>query len=75
MSKFYTVRAIVHGEEKNIRRRFATRDAALNFVEKFYAKEGYYNFQVVDEYEKEKHNIEYVCDYFNRFNIKRVIVA
>ena len=73
--KSYKLTAIIEGEYKNIHHTFHSRNEALNYIFNYYKKHGLEDLQISDEYslECDKHNIEYVSDYDNRFRIARVI--
>lgn len=73
--KYYELKAVVDGDTAKLKRNlFATRGDAINYMFKYYRMHYIYNLQVVDEYpiNGNKHNIEYVCDFYNRFTINRV---
>ena len=75
--KKYTLEAIVDGQTIRFPRTFDTRDSAINFMFEYYNLHYMYNLRVDDEYaiQDNTHNIEYVCNYSNRFRINRIIVA
>ena len=74
--KYYTLETINNGNTVKINKKFNTREQAINYAfayfERRYLNDG---LQVNDEYsiENNKHNVEYVLDYFNRFRINRVL--
>lgn len=74
--KYYTLETINNGSTVKINKKFNTREQAINYAfayfERRYLNDG---LQVNDEYsiENNKHNVEYVLDYFNRFRINRVL--
>lgn len=74
MKKFYDLNAVVNGEFHQFSKRFSTRDAAIDYVLRYFSN--YYDkcLFIEDEYEVEnnKHDIEYKFDHYNRFRIKRV---
>lgn len=74
--KKYVIHAIIDGQNKEIDREFTSRDAALNYIFDYYVGRGFYDFAVNDEYmvNDDKHNIEYVYDYENRFRIERASI-
>lgn len=71
----YTLSAVVNGDVCKLNRRyFSSRDDAINYMFDYYRKHYMFDLQVEDEYpvNGNKHEIEYVCDYFNRFTIARI---
>lgn len=72
--KYYTLTAIVNGRKPRLSRRvFATRDEAINYMFDYYKRNYLFGLEVTDEYpiDGNKHNIEYVCNFHNRFIITR----
>ena len=73
--KYYTLEAINNGKTIKINRKFNTRNSAIdyafNYFEKRFLNDG---LQVEDEFDinDDKHNVEYVLDYNNRFRVNRV---
>ena len=74
--KFYTLNAVVRGKNVNIDKVFNTRDDAINYMFKYYKKHFLYGLEVNEEYsiDDNKHNVEYVCDDYDRFRINRVVL-
>lgn len=72
--KRYTLQAVIDGEIKGFKRKFASRDEAIEYMFNYYSDHYYQNIQVDEEYcvNDNKHDIEYVCDYYNRFRVTRV---
>ena len=70
--KFYTLNAVVKGENVKIDKIFNTRNDAINYMFKYYEDHFFYNFQVEEEVVKSKHDIEYVYNYNNRFEVARL---
>lgn len=73
--KYYTLETINDGNMTRVNKTFNTRDAAINYAFNYF--ESQYlneNLQVEDEFNinDNKHNVEYVLDYKNRFRINRV---
>jgi len=66
----YTLETVIQSDDKLLRKKFKTRDAALNFLEKILDTN---NLQIekINRVQENKHNIEYYCNDFNRFFIKR----
>ena len=71
--KKYTLEAIVGGNTVKFSKKFDSRDSAINYIFNYYNKRYIYNLCVNEEIEVkgDKHNIEYVCDNYNRFRIAR----
>ena len=72
--KYYTLSATVNGENSKLDRKyFSSREAAIEYMFKYFDRHYLFNLQVNDEYQigDDKHDIEYVCDYYNRFRITR----
>ena len=72
MSHTYTLSGVINGNNVTFNKSFSSRDAAINYMCKYYEQHFVENFQVEEEIEKSKHTIEYVCDYYNRFTVARV---
>ena len=72
--KTYKLTAVIEGETKPISHKFHSREEALNYIFNYYKFNGLEDLQISDEYfvNSDKHNIEYVFDYNNRFRIARV---
>ena len=70
--KKYALSAVVDGQLRNINRLFATRRDAMNYIYGYYQHLAI-NFIVNDEYyvNNNRHDIEYVYDYNNRFRVYR----
>ena len=73
--KKYMLTAIIDGKTQIYNRVFTSRTQAIDYIFNYYARHNYRNLYVEDEYyvNGDKHNIEYVCDYENRFRISRAI--
>ena len=72
--RYYLLTAVVNGHDAKLKRRmFATRSEAIDYMFDYYDKNNLYSLQVRDEYciDGNKHNIEYVCNYHNRFTVTR----
>lgn len=74
MKKYYDLKAVINGESHRFSKHFSSRDAAMDYVFKFFKNTFYKDLQIEDEYRVEgnKHDIEYVFDHYNRFRITRV---
>ena len=73
--KYYTLEAIVQGRPVKLKRSmFTSRDEAINYMFDYYEEHYLYNMQVREEYpiEDNKHRIEYLCNFHNRFIITRI---
>ncbi len=73
--KKYILTAIIDGRTISFHHKFNSRNDALNYIFAYYDRHNYKAIQVDEEFyiNNNKHNIEYVCDYTNRFRINRVI--
>ena len=72
--KYYTLTAIVNGRNVKLKRNmFATRDEAINYMFDYYEKNNIFALEVREEYPVggNKHCIEYVCNFHNRFTVAR----
>ena len=69
----YILEAVVEGKNIKVDRLFSSRDDAIKFMFHYYDKHLLYSLSVNEEYfiDGNKHDIEYVCDYYNRFRIAR----
>ena len=73
MNKYYDLIAVVNGESHRFSKHFSSRDKALDFVFKYFHNVYNKELQLEEEYQVEnKHDIEYVFDYYNRFRITRI---
>jgi len=74
--KFYTLNAVVKGENVKIDKIFNTRNDAIDYMFKYYTKHYMYNLEVNEEVsvDGDKHNVEYICDHNDRFRINRVVL-
>ena len=69
----YTLEAVIDDKNISFNKLFKTRDDALNYMFKYLDKHFIYNFDVKETYSvNNKHEIEYVSDFSNRFLISRV---
>ena len=73
MMNKYILEAIVDGECIKINRTFNSRNEAIDYIFRYYDKHMLINLKVNEEYfiDDNKHDIAYVCDYYNRFRIAR----
>lgn len=76
--KYYTLETINNGRSVRINKKFNSRSAAIDYAFAYFEKR-FYNgdLQVEDIYNiaDDKHNVEYVVNYFTRFRVNRVNVA
>ena len=71
----YTLKAIVNGDSVKLKRStFSSRDAAISYMFKYFNDMYLYDLEVEDEHvvNNNKHSIEYVCNFYNRFTVTRV---
>ena len=76
--KYYTLETIKNGQTVKFNKKFNSRNSAINYAFAYFEKRLYNgNLQVEEEFDinNDKHNVEYVLDYFNRFRIARVQLA
>ena len=72
--RYYLLTAVVNGHDAKLKRRmFASRSEAIDYMFDYYEKNLMFSLNVRDEYyvNGDKHNIEYVCNYNNRFTVTR----
>ena len=69
----YTLEAVVDGEYIKFDRTFESRNAAIDYIFRYYENRNMVNVEVNDEYcvDGNKHDIAYVYNYYNRFRIAR----
>ena len=76
--KYYTLETINNGKIEKINKKFDTRDQAIDYAFAYFEDKTYNDsLQVEDVYSirNDKHNIEYVLDYYNRFRVNRVLTG
>lgn len=76
--KYYTLETIYNGQTVRFNKKFNTRDAAINFAFAYFENSLYNDgLQIEDEFEinNDRHNVEYVLNYHNRFRVNRVQYA
>ena len=73
--KYYTLQAIINGENKTFSEKFTSRQNAIDFMFDYLERAYIFDKQVEEEYTvgNDKHKVEYVCDYSTRFIINRTI--
>ena len=69
----YKLEAVVDGEYIKFAHLFKSRDAAIDYIFRYYDNHLMVNVEVNEEYfiDGNKHDIAYVYDYYNRFRIAR----
>ena len=69
----YTLEAVVDGEYIKFNKLFNSRDEAINYIFHYYDQHLLVNLEVNEEYyvDGNKHDINYVYDYYNSFRIAR----
>ena len=76
--KYYELKAIINGQIIKLKKdRFASRTEAINYMFQYFEDHYLYGLDVSEEYpvNNDKHSIEYVCDYYNRFQVTRQVQA
>lgn len=73
MSHIYTLSGVLNGKRITFKKAFRSRNAAINYMFDYYENHCFYDFQVEEEIVKSKHDIEYVYNYNNRFEVNRII--
>ena len=76
--KYYTLETIYNGNTERITKKFTSRNQAINCAFDYFEKKLYNTeLQVEDEFviDDNKHNIEYVLNYYDRFRVNRVVTA
>lgn len=76
--KYYTLDAVVNGVNVKLKRSaFTSRDEAIDYMFEYYRNHYLYSLEVSDEHivGNDKHSIEYVCNFHNRFTVTRHLTA
>lgn len=76
--KYYVLETINDGATIKVNKKFKSREKAIRYAFTYFENTHLTdNFQVEDEYylNNNKHNIEYVLDYYTRFRVNRVKLA
>lgn len=70
----YKLSAVVEGENVEFNKSFTSRSQALDYIFSYYNKHQLMNLYIDEDYyvNENKHDIEYVCDYDNRFRVTRI---
>ena len=74
----YVLETINNGATVKVNKKFKSRSKAIDYAFTYFERKTFNNdLQIEDEYEIEgnKHNIEYVLDYYTRFRVERVQLA
>ena len=74
--KYYTLETIDNGNTVKINKKFNTRDQAIDYAFVYFERHLFNaELQIEDAFEinDNRHNIEYVFDYHNRFRVNRVM--
>ena len=74
--KYYTLETVKNGSTALVNKKFNSRDEAINYAFEYFEKALYNDsLQVEEEFniDDDKHNVEYVLGYHNRFRINRVL--
>ena len=78
MKKYYTLETIDSGRTVKFNKKFSSRNQAINYAFAYFEKHLFNDsLQIEDEFniDNDKHNVEYVIGYNNRFRINRVQLA
>ncbi len=71
--KYYTLEATVNRKSIKFDKKFNSRKDAIDYMFKYLEKNYIYNFNINESYNvSNKHEVEYVSDFNNRFLINRV---
>ncbi len=76
--KYYVLETINNGATVKVNKKFKSRDKAIRYAFTYFERRNFNNdLQVEEEYaiDNNKHNVEYVLDYYTRFRINRVLLA
>ena len=76
--KYYILETINNGETVKVNKKFKSRDKAIRYAFTYFERHTFNDgLQVEDEYaiDNNKHNVEYVLDYYTRFRINRVLLT
>ncbi len=74
MNKRYNLAAVIGGDYITFKRSFASRQAAIDYVYRYFNNHYIYDNQVIDEIFNSKHDIEYVLHNGDRFMVNRVVL-
>lgn len=73
--KLYSLRGNLAGQPVVINKMFKSREKAVDYMFEYSRKHYVFDLQIEDIYEinNDKHNLNYICNNDNRFNVQRVI--
>lgn len=71
IKKYYKLNGVINSHEYTTRKKFRTRQDAIEYMCKLL----HVSFCLQEEYEREKHVIEYKFNETTRFVISRVLIA
>ena len=72
MSVYKIKDAYIRNEHVDIKKVFASRDEAINYMFDYYNNHYIYNVELEEEYPQlNKHDIHYVIDQYDSFNVTR----
>ena len=72
MSVYKIKDAYIRNEHVDIKKVFASRDEAINYMFDYYNNHYIYNVELEEEYPQlSKHDIHYVIDQYDSFNVTR----
>ena len=72
MSVYKIKDAYIRNEHVDIKKVFATRAQAINYMFDYYNNHYIYNVELEEEYPQDnKHDIHYVIDQYDSFNVTR----
>ena len=78
MKNYYTLETINNGNTVRFNKKFTSRNQAISYAFAYFERRNFNNaLQVEDEFriDGNKHNIEYVLDYYTRFRVNRIQLA
>ena len=76
--KYYVLETINNGQTVKVNKKFTSRNNAIRYAFTYFERHTFNDgLQVEDEFniDGNKHNVEYVLDYYTRFRINRVQLA
>ena len=72
MSVYNIKDAYIRNEHVDIKKVFASRDEAINYMFDYYNNHYIYNVELLEEYpQTNKHDIHYVINQYSSFNVTR----
>ena len=76
--KYYVLETINDGATIKVNKKFKSREKAIRYAFTYFERRNLTDqLQVEDEYtiDNNKHNVEYVLNYYTRFRINRILLA